>query len=395
MAQQHSTLYKRTKTGAIQYWDIMVENGIDCPAIIKESGQLGTSKPTLHREPISKGKNLGRSNETSPLEQANLQAKSDWTAKHDEGYKSLEDLGITKITDVSGITLVDTLNRLLPEFNTGAGGVPMPMLANPVDWKKVTYPCFVQPKLDGVRCLMVVNCEVQGDGQQWQTVTFLSRKGKEFTTLAHIASDVQNFLIGQDKSIGFILDGEIYADDLTFQEIVSAVKKLRPDTLKLKFRAYDILNSTLQKDRFDEAIMLVRSINSPHITLVPNYTMRDKDAIMSYHADAVVQGYEGVMIRLLDGVYGQGQRSSHLLKVKEFNTTEFEFSHWETGQREEDLIAVCYGDNGTFGAKMVGTKAEKEELKLHDTGHMTIKHFGYTDDGSPRFPIGVGFRDYE
>ena len=98
MGKFWETLYKRTKTAAIQYWKISVEAESDSVSVVtKESGQLGTLNPVKHQEIITEGKNIGRSNETSPYEQACSEADSDWKKKHDEGYKSLKDLGITRI----------------------------------------------------------------------------------------------------------------------------------------------------------------------------------------------------------------------------------------------------------------------------------------------------------
>lgn len=86
------TLYKRTKTGAIQYWQIKT---VSCPShtiIHKESGQLGTENPVTHDETLTAGKNIGRANETTHEQQADLQAESDWKKKLDSGYKTLEQL---------------------------------------------------------------------------------------------------------------------------------------------------------------------------------------------------------------------------------------------------------------------------------------------------------------
>lgn len=96
--KQFPTLYKRTKTGAIQQWSIEVvsypeEKGA---FIRKRVGQFNSDKLTLHTEEVT-GKNIGKANETTPEQQALLQAESDWKRKHDEGYKSLTDLGITTI----------------------------------------------------------------------------------------------------------------------------------------------------------------------------------------------------------------------------------------------------------------------------------------------------------
>lgn len=397
---KHPILYKRAKTGKIVYYAIVAADSLDGYSyIMKETGQLGTKNPIVHNEHIREGKNIGKSNETTHLQQAESQALSDWNKKRDEGYKSLEDLGITykgisadkvSLKDVyecpSGhFYLEDCLEATLPQFNTDSSGQAKPMLAT--DWKKVksiTYPCLIQPKLDGVRCLMVVN---------FMAITFLSRSGKEYGTLNHIGQDVID-ASERGLELPFILDGEIYSDELTFQEIVAAVKKQRPESLKLKFRAYDIINDEDQRQRWASTRRTVEAINSECIQLVDTYECTDEAHAKISHDNWVGQGYEGAMLRMYSGKYGQGQRSRDLLKVKEFDETEYRFIRWDKGQREEDLIAVCETDtNQEFRAKMVGTREQKVELQKTTEGMMTIKHFGLTDEGLPRFPIGKAFRD--
>ena len=126
-------LYKRSKTGSIQYWSIRVDTQEQYPTIVKNSGVLDTDSPLEHREQIKTGKNLGRTNETLPLEQAILQAESDWKKKRDEGYKSLEDLGLVQ---TSMAELKALLQEKLPTFNTDASGNVKPMLAKAMDWSK-------------------------------------------------------------------------------------------------------------------------------------------------------------------------------------------------------------------------------------------------------------------
>lgn len=410
------TLYKRTKTGAIQQWSVRVEMDGHYAAIVKEAGKLG-GKLTCHRERITEGKNIGKANETHPQEQALMQAQSDWRKKRDEGYKSLEDLDVELINHsreegpdqpgdafsysrdglVSG-SLEEVLSVALSRFNSDASGNVKPMLAKQVDWKKVTYPCYVQPKLDGVRALLVVDSLGQ--------VRFLSRSGKEYTTLGHIATEVTSALAAGRIRAPFILDGEVYAhEELTFQEITAAVKKQRPESLKLKFRCYDIVSDGNQVDRLNHAFNTVKAIGYSHVTVVENWQVGSKEEVMQCHDDWVKDGYEGAMIRLSDGHYAQGQRSSHLMKVKEFDTDEFALDDFELGQRGvEDLIAICETDGGTrFKAKMQGTRESKEKLwawwnqpECESREHLlTVKFFGRTDDGSVRFPIGVVVRNYE
>ena len=94
------TLYKRSKTGKILYYSISTQLCSDrgiYSEIVKESGELLTKNPIIHKEVIKMGKNIGKANETTPEEQADLQMMSDWLKKKDEGYKSLKDLDITQI----------------------------------------------------------------------------------------------------------------------------------------------------------------------------------------------------------------------------------------------------------------------------------------------------------
>lgn len=235
-----------------------------------------------------------------------------------------------------------------------------------------------EPKLDGVRCLMIVSGE---------EITFLSRSGKEYTTLEHIAASV------------YANAGEVYSDELTFQEITQAVKKQYDNSLKLHFRAYDVVSPLNQWDRRLQLINITDAIGSEFIKRIEWTTVNSAEEVKMYHDQYVQQGYEGAILRARHGMYEQGFRSSHLLKVKEFDETEYPFVRWEKGQRDEDLLAVCRTPEGVeFRAKMVGTVAEKSQMEAtqpKSNAKLTTKHFGKTTDGLPRFPVGKGIRDYE
>lgn len=389
------TLYKRAKTGKIVYYEVRTEED----EIIKETGQLFTTKPIVHKA-IAKPKNVGKANETTGPEQAAAEAASAWRKKKDEGYKSQKDLGVTISGDLrhrrfEGVdyeTLTELLEVALPKFNTDASGNIKPMLAT--DWEKVKkkgipYPCLLQPKLDGVRCLMVVT-----EGE----VMFLSRSGKQYDTLSHVIAGVQ---FGPDT---FILDGEVYAHGMTLQQIGSAVKKQRPESLNLKFRAYDIINDEKQIIRWVQAHKLVETLNSDNIVSVPTHTVDNEAEVIEYHDKYKAEGYEGVMLRLHDGDYGRGQRSRSLLKVKVFDYTEFKFIGFDKGKRDQDLMVIVEVNRPNFGlyrlsVKASGTTAEKKELEGQEQEligtNYTVKHFGYTDEEVPFIATGVAFRDYE
>ena len=144
-------------------------------------------------------KEYSKKNETSCYEQAVFEAKSLVSKKLDDNYA----YSIDKIPNDSD-------------------GMFLPMLAHSYDKhsKKIKFPCWIQPKLDGVRMLSKVFAKKE-NGE----VSIWSRKGKEMTTMSKIKEELASVL---DE--GQSLDGEIYVHGWDFQRIVSAVKKETKDT---------------------------------------------------------------------------------------------------------------------------------------------------------------------
>ena len=128
-----------------------------------------------------------------------------------------------------------------------------PMLAYPVSDKPIDYskPTFIQPKLDGVRCVIQA---------EWPTpmqlhVKAYSRTGKEWMNIEHILQDLVPFF---EKYPNVILDGELYNHDLkdNFEKIISLVRKTKPtdedrlEASKLtQFHCYDIIDEELPFDQ--------------------------------------------------------------------------------------------------------------------------------------------------
>lgn len=377
-------LYKRTKTGKIVSYEIFTKVKLDNDCLItKVTGQLG-GKKTSHYSDISKGKR-GRTR----IEQAESEAKSDWKKKLDGGYKSLEQLGFglneESFLQCSEEEQFNQLDSVMPKDNSDAGGNIKPMLAQDYHKHKtkVKFPCIVQPKLDGVRCLAVVE---KGKAK------LLSRSGKEYT-VKHIIKALSNFPDG-------IYDGEIYVNNvLTFQDIVSAVKKENNNTSWLEYCIYDIINTDNQSDRLKYLYNIKgfeQDRKEKRIKLVYPLLVNDEKEISKYHDLFVKSGYEGLMVRNPEGLY-EHSRSYNLLKYKQFDDDEFEFVAWVIGEREEDLMAICNTKEGKqFKATMVGSKKDKEELKsrkLKPGTLITVKYFGFTDEGKPRHAIGKAVKE--
>jgi DNA ligase-1 len=114
---------------------------------------------------------------------------------------------------------------------------------------------------------------------------------------------------------------------------------------------------------------------------------------------------EGLMFRNIDSPY-QGKRSAHLQKYKKFDDAEFKVIGYEEAQGKDAgtviwILETVSGEQ--FRARPKGTLAERAEMfntvsrkpETYIGKMMTIKYFGLTDAGIPRFPIAIALRNYE
>lgn len=261
-----------------------------------------------------------------------------------------------------------------------------PMLATVYDEARVEYPCLVQPKYDGVRCL----CLIGLDGE----VHLLSRTGKEY--------NVPHLLKWADEHRELLpLDGEIYNHrELTFQQICSAVKCYSPLTDKLRFVVYDTPCHTTMRNRWEALKRAFAKNLSGPFYLSSWYIVDSKEQIDWYHDECVRKGYEGAIIRNLSAPYVEG-RSNHLMKYKKFETNEYEVVDvLEAGGKDAGtaIFKLKVGEY-EFHARPVGTLDVRRAYlrdKENIIGKMcTVQHQGYSDAGVPRFPVALTIRDYE
>ena len=402
------TLYKRTSTGAIEQWTIRIEpadrasihDDPDRPYdIVTEHGQLG-GKLVTSCETVTEGKNLGKKNATTAQQQAEAQAKSEWNTKLTrKGY-------------------VEELARAQAGENNGAGGI-RPMLAKSFDdhGHKLKYPCYAQPKLDGIRCIAVV-----GDGGK---VTLWTREQKPIVAVPRIAEMVEAMKL----PVGTVLDGELYNHALKddFEQIASCVRKqyeASPEEQALiQYHVYDLpRHAGLPADAHfgDRATMLSLFPWGNTVVHVETRLIRTPALLQDYRQLCQRNGYEGAMARGL-APYEEGKRSAQLLKMKEFLEGEFEIAGVYEGvgkmaglglfccsmepvtrylTPEEARAAVDACKYPYFGCKLEG---ELEGLRkyLQDEStwkgkKLTVKYFSFTNKNKvPRFPVGKSIRDYE
>jgi DNA ligase-1 len=347
-------LYKKDTKNKIRIWKIETDG-----AYINQWSGLLDGK-LIFNQKIAKGKNIGKSNETTPEEQAIKEIKSEIESKLTEGYFR---------------TLEEAQNE----------EVVLPMLAksyedekHKIDWTN----CYIQPKLDGMRCL----AHISAGGH----VQLISRDGKIIENMAHIVDDLVNI------KENIILDGELYCHGSTFQENMKLIKKYRPgETENIKYHIYDVVSD----NNFITRNNMVNSIRkSEHIEIVSTVPCYSEDHLKAAHMIIISKGYEGTMIRWGNKPYKVNGRSENLLKYKDFKDLDALIINIEPGdQRPEWGVPVLQWNNKTFRSGVRMSHEDRVNLLINKDDFIgkiaNIRYFELTDEGIPRFPIMVGVHE--
>jgi len=381
-------LYKKTSTGAIQEWQIRVDIINDIPNIINYYGQVG-GKIQESREQVFEGKNTGKANATTAIEQAVAQAKARREKQLKKGYvNSIEDAMAGKIDEII------------------EGGI-FPMLAHKFSEQgdKIKYPALAQPKLDGHRCI----------SQNTDEVSLWSRTRKPIKSVPHIIKALKAASLPYKY-----LDGELWHPDInviknesnfnfpkekiTFEKITSLIRQDKPmeGHEVVQYHVYDIPDGSMTNLERATALALLtkRFINTP-IHIVETIIVNNEDELMEAFDHFIELGYEGCMVRNANGMY-VNKRSYDLQKVKEFDDSEFKIVGIKVGNKGSmagKAVFTCEIPNtvNTFDCKLKGNMDEliryAEEPSLVIGKILTVKYQGLTKYGKPRFPVGLRFRE--
>jgi DNA ligase-1 len=357
-------LFKRAVNGKTLEWEIEV-NGACFRTI---SGYTDGIKTTSEWT-CCEAKNVGKKNNTTAEEQALAEA----TAMH---RKRKETGSFETISEID--TPIYFKPMLAHDYN---------------DYKdKLKFPTAVQPKLDGVRCI------VRADGM-W------SRNGKPIISAPHIFEALTPLF---EKDPDLILDGELYCDKTSagFNTIISCVRKTKPTkadlSLSKQFIEYHIYDLTSFDSNFMERMVHLNDYDFPECCkIVHTHWVTDGQARLDYLYNLFIErGYEGQMIRL-DAPY-ENKRSKSLLKRKEFVDAEFEILGVIEGQGNltGKVGKLQFEINGKPFESAVNGDWEYIEKLWHSKEGLvgktaTVKYFELTEDGIPRFPKVIAIRDFE
>lgn len=373
------TVYKKNKHGKTQQWTVQVSSIQQGSARITITyGQSNGVLQTTARD-ITEGKNKNKKSETTPIQQAILEAQSLLRQKMEQhGYRESENDDDDETNDIP----------------------ILPMLAENYKHRgsHITFPCFAQPKLDGVRCL----AHRDSNG----TIQLMSRMGKPFFFLDHIRRGVSDLAL--DNTV--YLDGELFTQQGTFQDITSICKQTKtPHSHEsaILFHVFDFFDKARPHLTFAERLCLLEKMTfQTPIQLVLTEPLNAADDISQTLSVYVAQQYEGIILRNAAGIYACNQRSACLQKYKEFQDAEFRIVGFEEskGRASGMIIYVCeyttkQDTKDVFRVCRRGTHKERTQWFQEGPDHigkmLTVRFQKYSDNGAPIFPVGVGIRDYE
>jgi len=199
------------------------------------------------------------------------------------------------------------------------------------DWNDGWY---ASRKLDGVRCLAVVNYEGK--------CTLYSRMGKELTTLNKVKEAIEASGI-----INTVFDGEIcLIDENGNEDFQGVMKQLRRKDHQIENPAYMIFDM-LHKPNFDNqkggpilserlgalrGFLTGKYITNNILRYTDQFLITDDKHFDSWSEMAVKKCWEGFMIRK-DVTY-EGKRTKNLLKVKKFYDAEYKVIAFDIDEHE-------------------------------------------------------------
>ena len=229
------------------------------------------------------------------------------------------------------------------------------MLASKYEEHRVTYPCFVQPKVDGIRAY-------------YRKGNLYSRDRKLLKVTTHITDTLRMLKLPDDV----ILDGELYKHGWSLPRINGAIGVNREvateDTTQVGYIIFDIIHDKCKFAKRLEFLWrhIVPRLITP-ITFMPTVTVRSKEDADALYAAFKNDGLEGMIYRIGDCEYRSGARSLSLLKRKDW------LDEWC------NVIALTEGKHTELGSRLVGT-----------LGSVTCM---FTN--GIQFDVGSGFTDKE
>lgn len=312
-------------------------------------------KLSRHAPTYPKIKNAGRSNERNQFEQGLVEARSHYLKKVENGLRQEAEF-----------------NKLATKTPRKKGQVAkpvkhskyFPMLVRKYDDEKkhLTYPLYVQPKLDGARLVVFLNKSPR-QNPTIENVIMYTRQKKDYIGFNPIREELLPALIDMwdfTNKESIYIDGELYKHGMNLQDISGAVRN--PDRMKIpkyagiKFHVFDVfyphsLHLTF-KDRLeylDDVFCAAQSSDTSCLMKVPTFIAKNEKEQESLYARFLKDKYEGAILRNVDSLYlthptknSMQIRSKFVLKRKMRYSAEFEVIGFDQGTKGRDKGAIMW-----------------------------------------------------
>jgi ATP-dependent DNA ligase len=270
--------------------------------------------------------------------------------------------------------------------------VPKPMLAGIYVPLAAKFPVDVQPKLDGLRCM--VNAD---------DMVLRSRGGKTYH-LPHIAQQLARIF-----PRGAIADGEFYIHGVPLQAVVSLVTRQQIMSGAVEFHIFDVLTGdwkagTWSNRRADLEAFEQRAVSTgcEAIRFVKTTTATSIEDVDRLHDEFVAAGYEGAILRAPDAKYAPGTRSAALLKYKRFDDAEFEIVGAVSARGTDAgcVVWLCATETGRIFEVVPAWTDDERRDAFANAGSfigrmLTVTFCVRTAAGVPRCANGIAVRAAE
>lgn len=345
------------------------------------NGKITTTEPTI----ITKGKNIGKTNETTVITQALIQCRSLYLKKLNSGYN----LNIDIQTNNSKI-------------------FPFPMAVNSYEKykNKLKYPMYVQPKLDGIRLISKL---------EHDKIILKSRRLKDIPDFEYIKAELQILLKDHHA---FIADGELYSHGANLQDISGIVRNSKnnnEDKNKIKYYIFDCFNIHQLDLTFEERQIILNKMFDKHkfeylinVETIKIDKEHDGDVLYKKY---IKDKYEGLIYKTPNAKYefsfDKEKRSMKYLKRKDHFDDEFKIIGYKEGNGKNKgcIDFILETDKGLQFTSSPAWTLEQKKLAFQQANQdfnkyfknklATIRYDDLSKDGTPLRSRLLAIRDYE
>lgn len=365
-------------------------------------GKITRNSPTYFYEPLNKGK----ANERNVFQTALVYARSQWLKRKERGGNEDSDDQTVEINQMY-----------------------FPMLAKPFKdgEKHLVFPLYIQPKLDGVRCLVYLQKKNGGV----KSVVAYTRTKKPFPSIDYIKKTLYpylNALYDEENKQSIYFDGELYKHGKRLQDISGDSRNEKTDTSdknvdRNEYHIYDCFYpkelNTPFASRFEQLTAFYSALSAKAglvIKQVPTYLVNNLVEAQKKYTKFTKMNYEGAILRNSLGHYlanaqktGAFLRSKDLVKMKPKFADEFEVIGYADGAKGKDrgaIIWVCKTTDGTefnvtpkditYEERYELFNEAEENFENKFAGRMlTVEYEDLSSAGVPLRAKALTFRDYE